>query len=253
MYGKIFVVKYVLPKLTTSVTPVPAVKTTPDLTSKYLGRRDVWDQEQPLRMHGLKYSRSANEKKTIKKEPTEVSKTKAKKSKIKTQISKTPPSTKGKKRHYAQSAEHTDNASKKSITGTNDLSQKSAKEVLNAIGPASASLAPRQQNDVIEAFPRDGIAENRPTHIIFSAEDPLKKYELLINGKKNLTIIIDTVCRTPHILQLVITKRPFTSKCKYVIIINSFFFRVNLYYTFSSNVMIIIIIIIIIINNTISS
>lgn len=204
VYGRVFVVKYVLPKLT---TVEPVARATPDFTSRYLGKRDVWDNEISMSMRGLKYSRSLNEEKSKSKEKIKES------SKHKDKNSKTHVNNDTKKKHYTKNDEHTDRAAKKSITGTNpELALKSAKEVLNAIGPVSASMFPRQQNDVIETFPRDGIAQNRPTHIIFSAEDPLKKYEMLINGKRNITIIIDPECKIAHNLQLVVTKRDFTSK-----------------------------------------
>lgn len=201
-----FVVKYVLPKLT---TVVPAVKATPDFTSRYLGKRAMWDDyELSMNMRGLRYSRSLNEDKSKAKEKSKAA------SKHEDSKKKAHTNSDTKKRHYRKSFEHTDHPAKKSFTGTNpELALKSAKEVLNAIGPASASMFPRKQNDVIETFPRDGIASNRPTHIIFSAEDPLKKYEMLINGKRNITIIIDPECKVPHNLQLVITRREFTSEC----------------------------------------
>ena len=97
---------------------------------------------------------------------------------------------------------------------TKDLSHKTAKEVLNEIGPVSAHLiGQRPQNGVVEAFPRNGIA-GKSTYIVFSAEDPLKKHELLLNGKRNVTLMIssDFNCDFPHDIQLIVTKRPFTSK-----------------------------------------
>lgn len=209
VYGKNFVVKYVLPKLR---VPVPTTKPQEDIPSQYLGKRDS--------MPGFKYSRSVNERTSlhhhkVEKAKKEITKTKQESSsnnRDRINKSKSHAKQDNNKRHYINSREHTENSMKKSLTGTNeDLSLKSAHAVLNAIGPVSA-LTSRRQNDVIEAFPRDGIAENRPTHIVFSAEDPLGKYDLLINGKKNITIIIDSECRFPHNLQLVVTKRPFTSK-----------------------------------------
>lgn len=267
MYGRVFVVKYVLPKKSKATTVAPNKPT--DASSKYLAQRASIEQEPQEHFGGKKtmnhpidgkhrYLRAVNEDEKLDVKIEEITKMKRhlkgsdKKKKKKDSENKSDSSSSKRKiksgdkiHELKRSKEKQNSGSKKSTThfdGSNSSakevldeistkntihksdspdsqrrsevkpSDKSAEEVLNEISPASiASTKP--QADRIERFPRprDTIA-NAFTHIIFSAEDPLKRFELLIDNKRNITLIVSQDCENPVDLKLVITKTPFTSK-----------------------------------------
>lgn len=266
MYGRVFVVKYVLPKKSKATTAAP--NKSPDTSTKYLTQRASIEKAPKEQLGGKeimshpihekhRHLRAVNEDEKLNVEIDENAKMKRhlreshkttgdKRSENKSRTSSGTSFKSGDKKHDTRRSREKQNAGSRMSTahfdGSNASakevldkistkktvhesdfqnsqrrsevkpSEKSAEEVLNEISPASVA-SNKPEADMIERFPRPrNTIADAFTRIIFSAEDPLRRYALLINGKRNITLIVSQDCENPVDLKLIITKTPFTSK-----------------------------------------